>query len=235
MQTSASISTQTHPHPCTDELTHTHSAWANVSPMLQVNPFTRPRQLKTKFSPPAKLRPDHNWVCAFKWVYWILLYCCTFIVYRLLAIRLHSLLLYVFICLIRGDGWRNKISSRAAKRFPFPVHSLRKRSEPTVTAGTFAMVRHSPGNRTTTFTTNAFQSDPVKNIMWTKFTILNYIFITTKMGGNHTVCTTVTARIVASLSVVMAAQAGVTGFESLVERCKEEIKQDFTDSHKCFM
>lgn len=55
------------------------------------------------------------------------------------------------------------------------------------------------------------------------------------MGGNHAVCTTIPARIVASLSVVMAAQAGVTGFGSLVERCKEEIKRDFTDSHKCFI
>lgn len=97
--------TSTHKHTRTLALTssHTQSAWANVSPLLQVNPFTRPRQLKTKFSPPAKLRPDHNWVCALNWVYWILLYCCTFIVCRVLAVQLRSVVPHVFICLIPGD------------------------------------------------------------------------------------------------------------------------------------
>lgn len=51
--------------------------------------------------------------------------------------------------------------------------------------------------------------------MWTKFSILSYIFITMKMGGKRAVCAAVPARIVASLSVVMAARAEVTRFVSL--------------------
>lgn len=53
-----------------------------------------------------------------------------------------------------------------------------------------------------------------------KFTTLSYIFTTMKMGGTRAVCTTVPARIVASLSVVMAALAEVTRFVSLLERCR---------------
>lgn len=223
--------TSAHKHTRTLALTssRTQSAWANVSPLLQVNPFTRPQQLKTKFPPPAKLRPDHNWVCALNWVYWILLYCCTFIVYRVLAVQLHSVVPRVFIFLIPGDDLWNK--SRLVLRNVCSSYALFMKKWGSVTAGTFAMARHSPGSATTTFTTNAFQCDPGKNIMRTKFTILSYIFITTKMGGNRAVCATVPARIVASLSVVMAALAEVTRFVSLLGRCKEWIKSDFRDSH----
>lgn len=103
--------TSTHKHTRTLVLTssRTQSAWVNVSPLLQVNPFTRPRQLKTKFSPSAKLRPDHNWVCALNWVYWILLYCCTFIVCCVLAVLLRSVVPHVFICLIPWDSLQNKL------------------------------------------------------------------------------------------------------------------------------
>lgn len=154
--------TSAHKHTRTLALTssRTQSAWANVSPLLQVNPFTRPQPLKTKFPPPAKLRPDHNWVCALNWVYWILLYCCTFIVYRVLAVQLHSVAPHVFICLIPGDDLWNK--SRLVLRNVCASYALFMKKWGSVTAGTFAMARHSPGSATATFTTNAFQRDPGK-------------------------------------------------------------------------
>lgn len=69
--------TSTHKH--TRTLSHVHTLpeqMSHPSPKSTHSPIS---SSKKQSFPPAKLKPDHNWVCAFKWVYWILLYCCIFV------------------------------------------------------------------------------------------------------------------------------------------------------------